>query len=469
MTTEEKKKVKIVATLGPASESKEMILALARGGVNVFRLNLSHAKEEEIVRRVKHVRNAERVLNRPLTIMGDLAGPKIRIGNVEPGTQLLVGETVAIVKTAVLGTARRFSLSIPSILDNAEIGAEIYLGDGSPKLEVVKRIKDGIMARVLVGGELIPYIGFSIEGLVRSRFALSTKDINDIKTMLRVGADALAVSFVQTARDVEAVKALLPRKNPPLVIAKIETREGVLNAESIIDAADGLMIARGDLGFAVPIAELPHIQKLLITLALKKAKPVITATQMLESMIASPFPTRAEVTDVANAILDGTDAVMLSGETAKGKFPEEVIKTMVRVIREATPRTPPREFLDENTTPDAVSASVVNIANQVKARLIIVYSETGATARRIARHRPSQAIIALTPNHKTLHAMNFVWGVEPHKGTDIKSMDALVNETRKIAQSLTSIKLKKGEPFVISMGIPFRKSGGTNLILVNTV
>lgn len=463
------KKVKIVATLGPSSDTKPMILALAKKGVDVFRLNLSHYKSDKAREVVTLIREVETLVKRPLAIMGDLAGPKIRIGDIEPGAVLQRGQSIEIIKKRVTGNSKRFSLNYPAILDRLEKGAEVYIGDGIIKLQVEKRISEGVQTRVLIGGELLPKKGFSAHGLSLAHFELSKKDKDDIVHMVAAGVDALAVSFVQHERDIAAVRKLLPARSPIMLIAKMETSEAIKNAEGIIDEADGIMVARGDLGFTVPMAEIPHVQKRLISLALQKSKPVITATQMLESMIFNPLPTRAEVTDVANAILDGTDAVMLSQETAMGKFPEEVVATMVQIIERAIQDITPRMFPEERSISDAISASAVHIADRIRAKAIFVFTQKGVTARRISRHRHGQAIIALTPEAATLRNLSFSWGVYPFLVPVVKQFSELSVLARKLAKKNPVCGFTKGEPFVISAGVPFGRSGGTNLISVERV
>lgn len=459
------RKVKIVATLGK-NDSPALIHRLAEAGVDVFRNNMAHATREELVKRLRAIRGAEKQLGRPLAALGDLMGPKIRIGNVVADTQIQAGAKLRITAKPVLGDTETISLNNPSILKHIQVGAEVYLGDGALKLEVIRKQADGVLATVIVGGELRPRMGFACHGLKVAKSGLSAKDKRDIATLVSVGIDSIGVSFVQSARDILAVRRLLPKAKRPRIIAKIETLAAVKNAEEILDAADGLMIARGDLGFGVPMAEIPFIQKDLIDLALRKSKPVITATQMLESMVVSHLPTRAEVADVTKAVLDGTDAVMLSGETALGKFPEEAVKMMAKIIDTATPRVTSREFPDHSSVADAVSASVVNIADQMKARLIIVLTSSGSTARRIARHRPKQPILALSSNHYTSRNLAFTWGVRGVQAPLTKDMDQLIATARKAALKNSVLCLKRGEPFVISAGIPFGKSGSTNLVLI---
>ncbi|CAN5159681.1 pyruvate kinase [soil metagenome] len=463
------KKVKIIATLGPATDSAEIIQELAEEGVDIFRINLSHANREEIRTRVSWVRAAEKKIKRPLTVMGDLAGPKIRIGDVEAGAELVRDEMVKIYKETVMGSSEGFSLNHSSIVTHLEPGAEIYIDDGYLKLRVETKTHDGVMARVIVGGELKPRKGFSAEGLALSTVGVSEKDRADIKTMLEEETDALAISFVQSDKDIFEVRELIPAHRKIMLVAKIETAMGIENAEKIIDAADALMVARGDMGLAVPIAEVPHIQKRLINLCLQKAKPVITATQMLESMIHHPIPTRAEVTDVANAILDGTDAVMLSAETASGKFPVETVRTMVKIIRSALPHVTPRYFHDEAFISNAVSESVSEIATQIKSSLVIVFTQSGMSARRVARNRHTQTIIALSPDKETIRTLNFTWGVHPKLIPATEDFDNLRMQAKEFAKENGVVDLEKGNPFVIVAGMPFGKTGSTNMLFVEKV
>jgi len=463
------KKIKIVATLGPSSSSKEIIRRLAEEGVNVFRINLSHSRLEESVALVKKIRSVERTFVRPIAILADLVGPKIRIGAVAPNIVLQPEQKIKIVSRKVEGDAERISLNFPTVLRHLKPGAEIYLGDGLITLTVEKKIPEGVIATVLAGGTLLSRMGFSAHGLAVKKFSLTAKDRADIKGMASAGVDALAVSFVQSEKDIESVRVLLPKNKKTMLIAKIETLAGVERAEAILDAADGLMVARGDLGFSIPMAELPFVQKELIALALKKAKPVITATQMLESMIHNHLPTRAEVTDVAKAILDGTDAVMLSAETAIGKFPVQVIKTTVKIIKAAIHRIATRDFPENSSVTDAICASTVKIADRIGARLVIVFTLTGDTAMRIARHRHQQPIVALSPDSATAHRLNFSWGISPEYMVMKKNLNGIIAAAKKVAANNRVLKLSKGELFVICTGIPFTRAGAANLVLVQKV
>lgn len=329
------KEIKIVATIGPASHTERMILELAKAGVDIFRINLSHAYPEEVAERFAWIRSASKELNRPLFILGDLPGPKIRIGEMVPNTMLEHGQKFTVSKKLIRGDKFGCGVNFPSILDDIQPGAEVFIDDGNIMLIVDEKLDDSIETTVLVGGHLKSRKGFSGEGISLKDAKLSDKDKEGIKLMVEHRADFLAVSFVETDNDIKAVKKLLPEKSNIQIIAKIETINGVKNAEAILELSAGLMVARGDLGLAVPIAQVPHIQKSLIKLCNEKQKFVITATQMLESMITKPLPTRAEVGDVANAVLDGTDATMLSAESAEGKFPVETVEMMRGIINEA--------------------------------------------------------------------------------------------------------------------------------------
>lgn len=463
------KPVKIVATIGPASHSEEMILELARVGVDVFRINLSHAYPEEVADRVKWIRKAEKVLGKPLAVMGDLPGPKIRIGDMKPNTILEKGKTFRISKKVAVGDETGCGLNHDSIIDILEPGAEVFIDDGTIKLVIEKKGKDYVDSKVLVGGLLKPKKGFSAEGISLSTAGVSAKDKEGIRLMLEHGADALAISFVQTEKDVLAVRKLLPEDSKIMLIAKIETANGVANAENILTVSNGMMVARGDLGLAVPIAQVPHIQKQLIDLCVKKAKPVITATQMLESMISKPIPTRAEVTDVANAILDRTDAVMLSAETAEGKFPVETVETMVKIIHEAVKRIEPYEYREKNTVGNATSGSVGRVGDTIDAKLLMAFTQSGITARRIARHRHQQPIIAACPDATIVRGLNFSWGVHPHVIKPTKGFDNMLSQARELAITNRAKPLEAGDLYVVSAGIPFGESGSTNMVLVQKV
>lgn len=461
------KRVKIVATLGPSSDAPEMIVELAKAGVDVFRVNFSHSSAEYARMAVGRIRAAEKAVHRPLAILGDLAGPKIRIGVVDQERNVGEGDTLVIVAGRASASGE-ISLNFPKILDSVKPGAEVYLGDGDIKLRVAGRERDGFAVKVLVGGFLRSNMTFAVQGITLPSFDLGSKDRVDIRTAVATGMDMVAVSFVQTGADIRAVRRLMPSKNPPFLCAKIETKSGVECAEDILAEADCLMVARGDMGFSVPLEEIPGIQKRLIDLCVQTGKPVITATQMLESMTHTHMPTRAEVTDVANAILDGTDAVMLSGETARGKFPLEAVRMMTKIGAAAAPMIAARKFPEREAeaVPDAVALSVVKTACRVGAKLIVVFTMSGATARRIARHHPEQPIVAFSPNEPAIRRLALSWGVTPCFSRELRSLDEMLAVAHSFARKNSVWPLKKGDLFVVSAGVPFGASGATNLLLV---
>lgn len=338
MRRADNKHIKIIATIGPASHSELMIRELAKAGVDIFRINLSHAKVSEIGERFDWVKRAGKNLGKKLYVLGDLPGPKIRISDMAAHTILEHGQRFIISKEVKKGDKYGCGVNYPIVLDPIPIGAEIYLDDGKIKLQVNKKSDNEIETTVLAGGLLKPRKGFSGEGIAFNNGKLSDSDIAGIKQMLKHNADYIAVSFVEEAKDILTVKKLISMNSNMSIIAKIETINGVKNVESIIDTCQGLMIARGDMGLALPLAKIPQIQKDLIKLCARKRKLSITATHMLESMIHNPIPTRAEVTDVYNAVLDGTDAVMLSAETAEGRFPVETVEMMKEIMDEAQKR-----------------------------------------------------------------------------------------------------------------------------------
>lgn len=463
------KPVKIVATIGPATNAEEIILELAETGVDVFRINFSHASVESVSEITTWVRAAEKKLQRPLTVMLDLPGPKIRISDMKPDVVLEKGQKFTISKDVTKGDSKECGLNQPGIIDVLEPGAEVYIDEGTLKLHIDAKTETALETTVLVGGMIKPKKGFSAEGMFLAGSGLTDRDKLGIKLAVENKVDAMAVSFVQTEDDMLEVKRLLPDNTKIMLVAKIETADGVKNAQQIIEIADCMMIARGDLGLAVPLAQVPYIQKQLIDLCVRKTKPVITATQMLESMIFKPVPTRAEVADVTQAILDYTDAVMLSAETATGKYPIETVSTMAKIIHESVKHIKPFTFQEENTISNATSNSVGIIADQIEAKLIIAFTQSGATARRIAQHRHNQAIIAVSPDPAIMRRLNFTWGVHPQMIEVTKDFEDMLTQAHDLAKHNVIEPLLEEDLYVISAGLPFGKSGTTNMILVQKV
>lgn len=458
------RKVKIVATLGPASEAHDMIMALAEAGVDVFRFNFSHCLREEALARRDGIRAAEEKLGKKLTILADLMGPKIRIGEMADGAHVALDQTVKFAFGDEKSTSELIYVPIPNVVEHLTPGDLVYLGDGDVTF-VTENVSAGIATtRVVVPGELRSRMGFSAPSLSKAEFELSEKDKADAAIAREIGADSVAVSFVQRAKDILAVRALFPADKQPFIVAKVETLGGLENLDEILNVSDGIMVARGDLGFAVPLPKLPQIQKNMICAALKAGKSVITATQMLESMTKNHLPTRAEVTDVANAILDGTDAVMLSGESAKGKYPIEAVRTMASIIDETVPLVTTRDFPEDISGAEAIGSATIKIANQLGAAAIVAFTESGRTARLISRHKPKQKILALSPNNTTLHNLSYTWGVFPRSVPSVNNVDEMLAAAREIIKN--EPLCKDGDAYIVSGGIPFGAAGSTNLILV---
>ncbi|MCP4897047.1 MAG: pyruvate kinase [bacterium] len=411
-------RVKIVATLGPASDSPEVIRQLMTAGMDVVRLNFSHG-EHELHRRVyETVREEARKLGLPIAILADLQGPKIRVGRMCDGAlQLESGAELALTSEDVLGVPGRVSTSYSSLPDDVRVGDPILLDDGKLRLTVLGVKGREVQCRVEVGGRLSDRKGINLPGSPLSTPALTEKDRTDIAFARELGVDFLALSFVRSPQDVVEAKQLagdIP------VIAKIEKPEAVDAHEAIADAADGLMVARGDLGVEVGAEKVPLIQKHLIRDASRRGEPVIVATQMLESMINSPVPTRAEVSDVANAVLDGCDAVMLSGETAVGAYPVEAVRHMSAVIEEIESSElfqlrPAPKRINEGTFSNAIAAASVNVTQDLELRALVVFTQSGRTAKLVSSYRPMTQLIALSRHDQVLRRLNLCWGVRPVK------------------------------------------------------
>ncbi|RTH23743.1 pyruvate kinase [Thermus scotoductus] len=469
------KRTKIVATLGPASDSKEAIRALAEAGADVFRLNFSHGTHEEHRRRAAWVREVGKELGKTLAILQDLQGPKIRIGRFKEGrVELKAGQPFILTRAPVEGDETRVSITYKGLPEDVAPGQVLLLDDGRLRLRVERIQGDEIHTVVELGGILSDSKGINVPGSDLSIPALSEKDIQDLALGAELGVDWVAVSFVRTRDDLLLARHYLARHGSRArLMAKIEKPSAVHRFEEILEEADGIMVARGDLGVEMPLEEVPIMQKRLILKAIAAGKPVITATQMLESMVQNPSPTRAEASDVANAIFDGTDAVMLSAETAAGAYPVEAVATMARIARvvESSP-----EFLQKlnvlrpaptPTTQDAIAQAADDIVEAVEAKAIVVFTATGSSARRIARTRPKVPILALTPNPEVERQLALVWGVLPHLAPDPQDTDDMVRIALEKAKACGLAQV--GERVVIAAGVPFGVRGTTNLIRVERV
>lgn len=469
------KKTKIVATIGPVSENEETLLKMAKAGLNVARLNFSHGNHAEHLARIKLVRKISKDLDKPMAVLADLSGPKIRIGEFKDGKIFLKnGAKFTLTVDDVMGDENRVSINCKDLPSKVKKGDFIMLEDGSKKLKVDKVSGSNVICEVVIGGELKSKKGVNLPGIPVSLSALTAKDKKDLDFVLKNKVDFVALSFVRKAEDVRALKKIIEKSGSSAkIISKIETKEAILNLDEIIDESYGVMVARGDLGIEVPIEEVPLIQKSIIKKCNEKGKPVITATQVLESMIKNPRPTRAEVSDIANAVLDGTDAIMLSEETTLGAYPVEAIETMTSVCRHTEKFFHYEQVLksindDINlSVVDSISASVCRTAYRLDAKLIIVFTNSGFSARMISRWRPKQPVLVLTHDDKVCNMMALNFGTFSKKIKDIKNHDGMVDIAKE--EALKTGLVKKGDKIVISAGIPFGSPGTTNLILVQVI
>lgn len=462
-----KRATKIVATLGPATDEPDAIARLYDAGVDVFRLNLSHGNREEHGRRIAGIRAAAP----EAAILADLQGPKIRLGKFEGGAAVLeTGATFTITTEEVLGNQDRASTTYAEFARDVKAGDTVLLADGAVRLRVIS--SDGVAARceVVSGGNIGDRKGINLPGVAVSSPSLTDKDRADLAFCMERGVDLIALSFVRSARDMEELRAALP--DGPPILAKIEKPEGWRNLERILEAADGVMVARGDLGVEMDLDELPYIQKSIIKAARRRGRFVITATQMLESMIYNAAPTRAEVSDVANAIFDGSDAVMLSGETSVGRHPVAAVEMMARIAFEAEAH---REFgswedlhdkaLDSD--PEIVAAAAYQCALAAGVRAIAVFTSSGSTARLISRLRPPVPIYAFTPSQDTARRLAVHHGVRAVVAPHTASTDEMFAEVNAVLKEKQWADV--GEAVVIVAGVPIGRPGSTNLLKVHRV
>ncbi len=465
-TFRRERKTRIVATLGPASSSHERIKELFDAGVDVFRLNMSHGEHSGKEDLVRIIRTVEQEVGRPIAILADLQGPKLRCGIFAEGKVLLKeGQLFTLDLTDEPGTNKRVGLPHKEIFDAIEIGTNILLDDGKIRLEVEEITNNKAHCRVLVGGYLSDRKGVNVPNAVLPLAALTEKDRKDLAFALKAGADWIALSFVQRAADVAEAKKLVGGK--AAIMSKIEKPAAVDALDEIIELSDGVMVARGDLGVEEPVEKVPGIQKKIIRKARNAGKPVVVATQMLESMIQSPVPTRAEVSDVATAVADGADAVMLSAESAVGDYPCEAVAVMDRVAKrvEAEPdyMATSNELLNSNTrTEDAITAAARQVTNSIDAKAIVTFTTSGATAIRASRERPSAPILTLTPNLAISRRMAIVWGLHTVKTKDVNSFEEMIGKAKRMA--LRSKLADAGDRIVITAGVPFGTPGATNVL-----
>ena len=458
---------KIVATVGTATDDIQKIKSLIKAGVNVFRLNFSHGNHGDHLKRITYIRSAENELGCNVAILADLQGPKFRIGKVKENIKVIKGSTYIFDKKAEIGDFSRVNLQHNEIYESLSIGSNILMDDGKLRFRVKDISKDIIKTEVIVGGYIKSNKGVNLPDVVLNTSPLTSKDIEDLKFILNQEIDWIALSFVQKLRDVEEVKKYIEDK--ACIIAKIEKPSALKELNKIIGACDGIMVARGDLGVELPPEEVPGIQKDIILKCRQAGKPVIVATQMLESMIESPSPTRAEASDVATAVFDGADAVMLSAETAVGSFPIETVTIMDRIIFSAEnhikmhPGDGPQNLKVENYVYNAVSRSAVSLAEAVNAKAVVAFTASGNTAFRMARERPNLLLVVMTPEVRVKRKLSLLWGAYSFF-SKVQGYEAAIKEAREIIK--IEKLAKQGDAIVVVAGMPFGVSGSTNSIRV---
>ena len=461
---------KILATLGYASESEGQITKLVQAGVNMFRMNFSHGTHEEHLMRIKNVRAVEKKLSKPIGILADMQGPKYRIGIVEEGLSLIEGNLVQFDLDDKIGNSERLPLPHPEIFEALYPGARLLIDDGKLELNVRTISNDIFSAEVLIGGPVSSRKGVNVPDIKLNTDPLTEKDLIDLEFALVNGADWIALSFVQSVSDVLLAKARIAGRAQ--LMAKIEKPAALLEIKDIINASDAIMIARGDLGVELDAAEVPSVQKRLIYQCRKVGKPVVVATQMLESMIASPTPTRAEATDVAGAVFDGADTVMLSAETAIGKYPVEVVETMANILISAENHINyfsfdgPAPLEVEPSIYHAVAKASVALAQTIKAKAIIAYTASGNTAVRIARERPAIRLFVSTPEQNVQRRLSILYGATTIRQAETDYEKAL-SITKKILIKENAVA--KNDAIVVVAGFPFGLAGSTNAIRVEHI
>jgi len=469
------KKTKIVCTIGPASESEQTLKEMFKAGLNVCRLNFSHGTHEEHKVKIDRIKKVRAELNLPISIMLDTKGPEIRLGNFEKPVTIEQGQEYILTTRDVTGTNQICSISYKNLTKDIKLKNRILINDGMLELHVIEILNDTDIECVAINsGVLSSKKGVNIPGLRVNIPYMSEKDIADIQFAVENDLDFIAASFVQNADDVMQIKNILDKYDSKIgIIAKIENQEGLDNIDSILEVAGGLMVARGDLGVEIPPEKIPHEQKKLIRKANLAGKPVITATQMLESMTHHLRPTRAEVTDVANAILDGTSAVMLSGETAAGEYPIETVAMMnsIAITTEATldyeKLFAENVSIHETTITNALSMATCSTALALDANVIITASASGITPRALSKFKPAIPIIAITPSERVMRKLSLEWDVYPVLSPAIQSTDNMFDICSKIAKDAGYVKA--GDLAILTAGIPIGKAGSTNLLKVQTI
>jgi pyruvate kinase len=463
------RRAKIVATLGPASSNAEMIGKLFKAGADVFRINMSHTSHERMRELVAMIRGVEQDTGRPIGILVDLQGPKLRLGSITGGAVMVKnGDTFVLDQDQSIGDATRAYLPHPEIFAGVEAGHTLLIDDGKVRLVVTEAQPQKITTRVVVGGKLSDRKGVSLPDSTIPFSALTAKDTSDLEAALETGIDWIALSFIQRPEDIAEAKKLT--RGRALIMAKIEKPQAVHRLDEIIELADALMVARGDLGVEMPLEKVPGVQKMMTRAGRATGKPVVVATQMLESMITSPVPTRAEVSDVATAIYEGADAVMLSAESAAGQFPIEAVSTMNRIAEEVEADPLYRGIIDaqravpEATGADAIADAARHIADTLDLAAVMCWTSSGSTGLRIARERPRPPVMALTPNVSTGRRLAVVWGVHCVVTEDAHDQDDMVDRACRIA--FKEGFAKAGQRVIVVAGVPLGTPGATNMLRI---
>lgn len=467
-----KRRTKIVATLGPASSSRAVIAALFTAGADVFRINMSHTSHDRMRELVRTIRDIEQEYGRPIAILVDLQGPKLRVGTFKDDAVMLAGGAEFVLDSnPEPGDASRVCLPHPEILTALRPGHTMLLDDGKIRLTVVEAAPDRAVTRVEVGGRLSARKGVSVPDTTLALSALTTKDHSDLEAALDTGVDWIALSFVQRPEDIAEARKIC--RGRAAVMAKMEKPQAVDRLADIVEAADSLMVARGDLGVEMPVEKVPALQKQMTRMSRRAGKPVVVATQMLESMIASPVPTRAEVSDVATAIYEGSDAVMLSAESAAGKYPVEAVATMDRIACEVESDPTYVAIINaqrhepEATGADAIAAAARQIADTLDLSAVVCWTSSGATALRVARERPRPPIMSISPNVAAGRKLALVWGVHSVVAEDARDQDDMVSRACRIAvrEGLAAV----GQRIIVVAGVPFGTPGATNMVRIAVV
>jgi pyruvate kinase len=465
------RKTKIVCTIGPASGSEKILKALIQAGMDVARLNFSHGDYAFHKRVIRIIRRLERQLKRPVAILQDLPGPKIRIGALQGDrVRLQRGRSVILTTRPVIGTDEMISVNYRGLTKSVKKGDPILLGDGEIELEVVRVGRRSVTCRVVVGGILGSHKGIHFPRSSLNIRALTTHDKEDLAFGIEQKVDMIALSFVRQSDDIVYARREMKKRGATIpIIAKIEKHEALEHIDAILEQVDGIMVARGDLGLEIAPEKIPAMQKMMIRKANHLGKPVITATQMLRSMVQNPRATRAEVADIANAILDGTDALMLSEESAAGDYPVEAVETMVQVAEETEQILEPRyQFSGSNKSiPEAISFAAVSLARDLQVRAFLIPTSSGSTARMIARYRPQHPIVAISPEPQTIKTLCLVWGVYPVRVKSFQSTDVMLQIAQKKAVQLNFVK--RGDLVAITAGLPLHQAGTTNMITVKPI